>query len=131
MNRAILFDLVARADLGAARLLRGARRRALVASAVRRARAMERLGLRWASAMARLLRAGVAALRGARVEAAQAYASAAKSLEAEGMKLHAAAARIRAAELDPRRRDDAARARARFVEEDVRAPDRFAAMLAP
>jgi hypothetical protein len=81
--------------------------------------------------MARLLRAGIAAMRTPPAQAAQAYASAAMSLEAEGMKLHAAAARMRAGALDPRRREDAARARARFIEEEVRVPERFATMLAP
>jgi hypothetical protein len=131
MNRAIMFDLAARTDLGAARLTRGARRRTLLLSAERRVHAMERLGMRWSSAMARLLRAGIASLRDAPVRAAQLYASAAASLEAEGMKLHASAARMRAGVLDPRRRDDAARARARFLEEEVRVPERFGAMLAP
>jgi hypothetical protein len=131
MNRAIMFDLAARTELGVARLVRGGRRRTLASAAERRAHAMERLGMRWSSAMARLLRAGVAALRDTPVEAAQAYASAATSLEAEGMKLHAAAARMRAGVLDPRRRDDATRARGRFVEEEVRVPERFATMLAP
>ena len=64
-------------------------------------------------------------------EAAKLYASAATALDAEGMKLLGAAARMRAGALDPRRRDDAARARARFLEEDVRVPERFATMLAP
>jgi hypothetical protein len=131
MNRAIMFDLAARTDLGAARLVRGVRRRALVRSAERHALAIERLGMRWSSAMARLLRAGIAALRDAPVEAARVYASAAAALEAEGMKLHAAAARMRAGGFDPRRCDDAARARARFLEEEVRVPERFATMLAP
>ena len=131
MNRAIMFDLAARTDLGAARLVRGVRRRALVRSAERHALAIERRGMRWSSAMARLLRAGIAALRDAPVEAARVYASAAAALEAEGMKLHAAAARMRAGGFDPRRCDDAARARARFLEEEVRVPERFATMLAP
>jgi hypothetical protein len=131
MNRAIMFDLAARTELGAARLLHGARRRALVLSAGRRARAIERLGMRWSSAMARLLQAGVLSLRGEPIEAAKVYASAASALEAEGMKLHAAAARMHAGALDPRRRDDAGRARGRFVEEEVRVPERFATMLAP
>jgi hypothetical protein len=131
MNQAIMFDLAARTDLGAARLVRGVRRRTLLLATERRVRAIERLGMRWSSAMARLLRAGLTALRDAPVEAARVYASAAGSLDAEGMKLHAAAARMRAGTLDPRRRDDAARARARFVEEDVRVPERFMAMLAP
>ncbi|HEY5241337.1 MAG TPA: hypothetical protein VIJ22_07725, partial [Polyangiaceae bacterium] len=131
MNRAIMFDLAARTDLGAAALVQGSRRRSLLLSAERHAKAMERLGMRWSSAMARLLRAGVTAVRDAPEEAAKLYASAATSLDAEGMKLHAAAARMRAGVLDPRRRSAAARARARFVEEDVRAPERFATMLAP
>jgi hypothetical protein len=38
---------------------------------------------------------------------------------------------MRAGVLDPRRRDDATRARGRFVEEEVRVPERFATMLAP
>jgi hypothetical protein len=131
MNRAIMFDLAARTDLGVARLVHGVRRRTLLQSAERRAHAMERLGMRWSSAMARLLRAGIGAMRHSPAQAAQAYASAAMSLEAEGMKLHASAARIRAGALDPRRRDDAARARGRFLEEEVRVPERFATMLAP
>jgi hypothetical protein len=131
MNRAIMFDLAARTDLGAARLAHGKRRRTLLVSAERYAHAMEGLGMRWSSSMARLLRAGFAALRDEQAGAAQGYASAAASLEAEGMKLHAAAARMRAGALDPRRREDAARARARFIEEEVRVPERFATMLAP
>ncbi|HEY3818807.1 MAG TPA: AAA family ATPase [Polyangiaceae bacterium] len=131
MNRAIMFDLAARTELGAARLVQGARRRVLLLSAERSARAIERLGMRWSSAMARLLRAGVSALGSPPEEAAGTYASAARSLDAEGMKLHAAAARMRAGVLDPRRRDDAARARTRFDEEEVRVPERFATMLAP
>jgi hypothetical protein len=131
MNRAIMFDLAARTNLGAARLVQGSRRRSLLLSTERHATAMERLGMRWSSAMARLLRAGVKALRDAPGEAAKVYASAATSLDAEGMKLHAAAARMRAGTLDPRRRSQATGARARFIEEDVRAPERFATMLAP
>ncbi|HEX3343874.1 MAG TPA: hypothetical protein VHS09_04840, partial [Polyangiaceae bacterium] len=131
MNRAIMFDLAARTDLGAARLVRGAPRRALLASADRHARAIERLDMRWSSAMAKLLFAGVAALRDPPEGAARGYATAATSLDAQGMKLHAAAARMRAGALDPRRREDAGRARARFVDEEVRVPERFATMLAP
>jgi hypothetical protein len=131
MNRAIMFDLAGRTTLGAARLVHGAARHALLVAVEKNVRGIERLDMRWSSAMARLLRAGMSALREPPAEAAERYASAARSLDAQGMKLHAAAARIRAGALDPRRRDEGARARARFLEEDIRVPERFATMLAP
>jgi hypothetical protein len=85
----------------------------------------------WSTAMARMLRAGIAAASGDPRAAAARHAAAASAMDAQGMKLHAAAARMRAGELDPRTRHDAAQARARFVAEGVACPERYAAMLAP
>jgi hypothetical protein len=130
-NRIILHDLFARTEIGAARISRGARSRRLLASATRRARGIERRGMRWSSAMARVLRAAIASLEGEPLRAARLYSAAACALDAEGMKLHAASARLRGGDFDPRTRLERERARARFVEEDVRVPERFAAMLAP
>jgi hypothetical protein len=130
-NHVILHDLFARTEIGAARLSRGARRRALVASAERRARRLEGHAMGWSSAMARLLRAAVAALGYDPARAGLEYDTAANALDAHGMKLHAAAARLRAASLDPRMRAEVHRARRRFEDEGVRDVDRFAAMLAP
>jgi hypothetical protein len=130
-NHVILHDLFARAEIGAARVSRGARRRTLLASAERRARRLDSRAMGWSSAMARLLRAAIASLGDDPARAGLLYASAATALDAQGMKLHAAAARLRAAEVDPRTRGQTARARARFDDEGVRAPERFASMLAP
>jgi hypothetical protein len=143
-NRIIIEDLFARAEIGAARASGGARGAVLRASAARRAGRLERAGMGWSSAMARLLRAGIAslgsggaasrlrALGGERSQTpTKLYESAAVMLDAQGMKLHAAAARLRAAGIDPRMRAEGDRARTCFAAEDVRAPVRYAAMLAP
>jgi hypothetical protein len=130
-NRVIVHDLFARTEVGAARLSRGARREALLRSAGRRVALLERQGMPWSTAMARLLRAGIAAAAGDPREAAARHATAATAMDAQGMKLHAAAARMRAGELDPRTRQDAAQARARFAGEGVVSPERYASMLAP
>jgi hypothetical protein len=122
-NRIIVEDLFARAEIGAARASGGPRGAVLRASAARRAARLERAGMGWSSAMASLLRAGIASLVPGR-PSSRLYASAAEMLDAQGMKLHAAAARLRAG-------GEAERARLCFVEEDVRVPSRYASVLAP
>jgi hypothetical protein len=126
MDRIIALDLFARAELAAARASAGAERAALVASAEKRARALEAEGMRWSSAMAAVLFASAADVRGDRTHASELFARAAAAFDAAEMKLHAAAARLRTADDDAKRR-----ALAASHEENVRAPERFAAILAP
>jgi hypothetical protein len=132
-NRIIMVDLFARAELAAARTHTGSTRRALGASVEHRARELEAEGVPWARAMAALLRAGAAAAERPGARAAELYARAAEAMRAAEMPLHGAAATLCAAGLLGAEQDraESERARARFVEQGVRAPERFAAMLAP
>jgi hypothetical protein len=117
---------LARVELAAARASGGARRDALLASAERRARAIEREGMRWSSTMACALRPGGATLAATFLLASALYVSASATFGAAEMKLHAASACFRAASADAKRR-----ALDVFRDDCVRVPERFAAMLAP
>ncbi len=102
--------------------------RACLAKAARDARALEREGAPWADALARLIRAGIAARRGDRDGARVLLNDAIARLEAADMKLHAHAARHRLATLsggeDP--------AAVRWLREHgVKSPGRLAATLVP
>jgi hypothetical protein len=74
-------------------------RQALVAEAARSARALDGIGSDLARALAKLIAAGVAAQEGRAEEAAQRLELAALDLERQHMAAHAAAARVRIAEL--------------------------------
>jgi hypothetical protein len=79
------------------------------------------------------VKAGVASSKDDRAGAIEALRSAAESAEAADMRLHAAVARLRLGELlgGAEGEDLASRASAWFGAQDVRAPRRLAAMLAP
>jgi tetratricopeptide (TPR) repeat protein len=131
LNRVLVHEQEARVALACAE--RGMDRRAMLAHALDRARALEREPAAWARPHALLVRAGHAAIRGAREEAARFADRAARGFEAMDMALHAAAARRRWGEMlggeDGRRvaaaADDWMRA------EGVVSPDRTTRMLAP
>jgi hypothetical protein len=93
---------------------------------------MQREGLPWADATARLLLAGLAAARGDRTDAAPLWEEAAGRLEAVDMALYAWAARRRLGELQGA--DGAAliaQADAWMAGQGIRNPARMAAMIAP
>ena len=81
--------------------------------------------LAWAHALGELLRAGVCAARGEAPAAAATLVRAADALDALDMRLYANAARVYLGG------DAASRAEAAMRAEDIRAPARLAAMMAP
>jgi hypothetical protein len=108
------------------------KRASLVRSALRDARTIERAGMPWATPLARLIRAGAAALRGERdVRAALAVAE--EECSAADMCLYAFAARRRRGQLlgGEEGRALMVSADAGMMGQDIREPARIAAMLIP
>jgi len=103
------------------------------ALALRCARDLEREGLPYASALALLLRAGLARSKGANETAARSYREAALLFETQGLSLHAAAARVREAELlDPREGlEQRVQALAALAQAGVSKPEKMANFVAP
>jgi hypothetical protein len=97
MLRIEFFELRGRSALAAA--LASDRPHALLRSAERDARRLDREGEPWAHAHAQLLRAAIAAARGDRPRAIVHLSAAADQFEAVEMRLHAAAARRRLGEI--------------------------------
>jgi tRNA A-37 threonylcarbamoyl transferase component Bud32 len=97
--RLFTWHLRGRTALGAAGMRRSAREKGTMAQLLREAehdaRRIEREKMAWATPLASLLRAGVAALRGKREEVLQLLASAASGFDTAEMALFAAAARWR------------------------------------
>jgi eukaryotic-like serine/threonine-protein kinase len=120
--------LHARGACAAAAALRAgepAARRRLLADAARCARDLERAGAEMARPLASLLRAAVASQEGGAPEAKRQLAAAVKDFDAQRMAAHAAAARVRLAELE------GAPVPAFLPDEGVADPAAFVAMLAP
>jgi hypothetical protein len=124
--RIFLLHLRARAALAAESA-------SLLHAAERDARRLRRERIAWAEALAQLVRAGVAMRRRDAGGARQLLADAAGRLEAAGLCLHAAAARRRLGELvsgsEGRRLVE--QADAWMKGQNIRRPDRMAALLAP
>ena len=101
----------------------------LLAAAEQAAKAMEKERAAWGIALATLVRAGVAAARGA-ADAAERYQRADQKLSDCGMSVHAAVARLRRGELAA---DDAlvANATKLLTQEGIIAAARFSQLLAP
>jgi hypothetical protein len=97
------------------------------------ARRIEKERMPWGNALARLLRAGIASVRGDREASVLLLARAAEELEAADMALHAAAARRRAGEIagGESGRSEVRKADDWMAGQDIRSPARMAAMLAP
>jgi hypothetical protein len=106
---------------------------ALLRSAERSARAIERERLQWGNPLASLLRAGVASVKGEREEAILRAGQAEEGFEAADMALYAAAARRRRGELTGGEEGRALIEASEIVtrNQKVRDPASFAAMLAP
>jgi serine/threonine protein kinase len=101
---------------------------ALLAAATRDAKRLEAEGAPWASALALLVRAGVAAERG-ETTAADLYGQAAAALDEVDMDLHAAVSRRqRALHIQ---HGEVATADTRMTEQGIHAPAKMAALLAP
>jgi len=132
-TRLINLHLRARCALGLAAARAGPEREALVRAALRDAGRIESERMPWADGLARLVRAGVAALAGDPAAAAAALESAAAALDACEMALYAAAARRRLGEL--RGGDDGralvAAADAWLSAQRIGAPARLAAAAVP
>jgi len=131
--RVLLHHLRARAAVAAASEAGGADRAALLASAERDARRLERERAPWVDPVALLVRAGVAAVRGRAEECVARLGAAARGFEAADMRLHAAVARRARGSVEGGERGRAlvAEADAWLVRERVKSPARFAAVLAP
>jgi len=94
-----LYHLKGCCALAAAEQARGGQRRQLVREASGAARSLQRIDLPHARPMAKLLWAGIAALRGSGGEASSCLEAAMAGLAAQEMPLYAAAARRRHAQL--------------------------------
>jgi hypothetical protein len=129
--RIFLLHLRARAALAAAPA--AAEPAALLHAAERDARLLRRERIAWAEALAQLVSAGVALGRHDAGGARQLLEDAAGSLEAAGLRLHAAAARRRLGELIAGSRGHrlVEQADAWMKGQNVRRPDRVTALLAP
>jgi serine/threonine protein kinase len=129
--RIILFHLRARCALAAA----GAAgdRAAYLRSAERDARALEREKLAWADALAKLIRAGLAARRCERALALEELAAAVDGLTAADMRLYAEAARRRRGQLlgGEEGRELVRQADAWMAGQKIKNPERMTDMLAP
>jgi serine/threonine protein kinase len=115
-------------------IARGAGRRSrLLRSVARDARALEREGVAWASAFARMLRAGLSLHLGSRAEAVRGLELAATAFDACEMAGYAEAVRDRAARLrgDASSAAEIARVAKALRAEGVVSPERMIAMLAP
>jgi len=126
-------QLRARCAVAAAAAVAPAERAPLLRAAERDARRVERERMEWATPLATLVRAGVAALRADEAGAAALLDHAARGLDAADLVLHAAAARRRRADLIGGDEGAAARAAADavFRRQGVAAPDRLVAMMVP
>jgi serine/threonine protein kinase len=128
--RLLMGDLRGRAALALAAKLQGTERKQKLGAVVDIAKRLAREGYGCSDGFAAQLRTGVLALRGQRQDAARSAEEAHRAFVGASMKLHAAASRWSQGVL----LGNAARvvdARAVFEGEEVRSPERFAAMLAP
>lgn len=133
IDAVLSYSLRGRCALAAAAQSSGAERRRLLRDADRSARRLERERVAYSTALAGLLRAGAASLRGERLRAAKLYELADGALNAVDMSLHAAAARRRRGEILGGEQggalvsaaDEFARSRG------ITRPERMAAVLAP
>jgi len=105
----------------------------VLASAETDARRIEHERMPWGDPLARLLRAGIASLRGERAQALESLGSAERAFTDADMALHATIARRRRGELLGRAEGAALVAAADewMTAQNIRKPDRIAAMLAP
>jgi hypothetical protein len=96
-------------------------------------RALDKFDLPWSSALAGLLRAGLATARGDVAAATSLMTSAAQALEACGMHLYAAVSRLRLGQLLDGASGEQQRTEALswMQRQGIREPDRMAAMLGP
>jgi hypothetical protein len=131
-QRLLTQDLRAQ-TLVAAATVDPARRTTLLGSAERDARRLEAAGLRWADASAKLIRAGVARLRGDDAEARQMLVRAGLLFDDSEMALHASASRWRLGELKGGDEGNALIEDAErwMVAQRIRSPRRMVRMLTP
>jgi tetratricopeptide (TPR) repeat protein len=131
MQLLLLNMLYVRGRSALAAALQASGREPLLKSAERDARLIEREATTWATPWAKLLRAGVAQLRGDAEGAARMLATAAADFDAADMALHAAASRLRRGQLIG---GDEGQALVREAEswmksKSIRNPDRTAAIM--
>jgi hypothetical protein len=126
------FDLRGRAALALA-AAQPSMRREMLGEAERAARAIDRDGFPAGPERARLLRAGIAAVRGDRATAQRELESAALAFDALAMSMHAAVARRRLGEVigGDGGKTMIDRADAWLTEQQIKRPDRWSQMLAP
>ena len=126
-------QLRGRAALLAALAADGKERRRLLEEVGDDAHAIAKEKMPWATPLARLLEAGVAAARGDRVRARASLVEAAAGLDDAGLALYGAAARARLGALEDGAQGQAmvANATAWLAGQGVKRPDRMIAMLAP
>jgi eukaryotic-like serine/threonine-protein kinase len=108
-------------------------RHALIAEAARFARKLDHERMPWTAPLAALAWAGIANARGDRAEAIARLRAAVTTAEAADMRLHAAVARLRlGSSIGGQEGDDLTReAREWMGVQEIRVPERMAAMLAP
>jgi len=94
-------DLEGRCALAVAARSHGRRRDKLLEEVLRVAKKLDKTGAPWSRGLATTLRAGVMSVRGDRRGASRELGRAARSFERADMGIHAAAARSRAAQLEP------------------------------
>jgi serine/threonine protein kinase len=123
----------ARAALALAAQTAAGERRELLAHAERDARRMEREGAPWSSALATLMHAGIAAVRGAPEESARLLDLSERQLGACDMSIYACVARRARGRLlgGAAGRDLSAEAEERMQKQEILNPERIAATLAP
>jgi len=135
LTRIATYHQRARAALAAAATLgvRSSQRRRLIAEARRHTDRIAREQMPWADALAALLRAGADRLAGDDARAATELTSAIERLDASGMALYAAAARLRLGALQGGDTGTAlaGAATAALRDAGIRRPDRMADLLAP
>jgi hypothetical protein len=136
--RLLMYHLRARTALAAAETAPGSRgffdlRERMLRAAARAAGKVERQHMPWSDPLARLIRAGIAELRGRREQALALLADAEECLVAADMRMYSAAARRQRGQLLGGAEGQALveAADASMKEQDVREPDRIAAMLVP
>jgi len=122
-------DLEGRCALAVAARAQGRRRDKLLEEVARTAKRLDKTGAPWSRGLATMLRAGAMSVRGEARSAIRELGRAARSFERADMGMHAAAARARAAQLDPG--GDAAGALSDLADRTLERPDRWLDVLAP
>jgi hypothetical protein len=129
--RILFWELRARAALAHAREVGGPARVPLVQEVRRCMGILDKERLEWAAAVASLIGAEIALLEGDQASAALRFEDAARRADGTELFMHAAVARLRAAELTESHVGALDAARARMHALGARTPERFARILAP